>query len=253
MRKFIPIFFGLTILTGHLTAATLTIFGDRADTQVHKQGIHNGDPGQNGGQSGMNGGFDYSMVFVFHLPALALNEFVTAADFSFFVTASSSNYNIDLYGLAHRSLPDVLPSDWYTGTGDPDNILLQAGILPPSFTFTGRTSTSTLGDTALASFLNGQYAAGAVGGDYIFLRLSTNAINPINGNTHFFYAADQPHFLSGILGQQTLPTFQNQFGPQLDLTIEQIPEETSVPEPASASAVIVGVLFLLEIRRQRTR
>jgi hypothetical protein len=253
MRKFIPVFFGLTILTGRITAATFTIFGDRADTQVHKQGIFGPDPGQNQGQSGVNGGIDYSMVFVFQLPALAANEFIVDADFSFFIVGSASSYHTDLYGLAHRSLPDVLPSDWYTGTGDPNNTLIQAGLVPPSLTFSGRTSTSPLGDIALASFLNGQYASGAVGGHYIFLRLSTNATNPININTNFYYAADQPHFLAGVLGQDTLPRWRNEFGPKLDLTVEQIQEETSVPEPASVSAVIAGMAFLLVIRRQRVR
>lgn len=234
------------LLTGHATASVLTIYGDTADTKVHKNGIFTGDPGQNGGQSGFNGGFDYSMVFVLQLPVLSVNQTITSADFSFYNTASGSTFDTDLYGLSYRALPTVLASDWYTGTGDPNNTLIQAGIVPPSFSNQGRFSTSASGDAALLSFILAQYASGALGGEYVFLRLSTNAAQAVNLNVNFYYAADVAFFLAGVYGQSTLARWQNDFSPRLLLTIE----ETQTPEPCTLAAVALSLAALMVFRQR---
>jgi hypothetical protein len=164
MRKlFLLTSIGLTLLSEDAPAAQMTIYGDQADTEVYSAGIFPGDPGQNGGVSGFNGGFDYSMVFMFQLPVLTATQSITGADLSVYVTAAGSAFHTDLYGLAYRAQPTVLPSDWYTGTGDTSNTLIQAGFVPPSFTFSGRAGTSDAGASALLSFINAQYANGAVG------------------------------------------------------------------------------------------
>ena len=119
--------------------------------------------------------------------------------------------------------------------------------VPPSFTFTGRTRTSQTGNTALANFLNAQHAAGATGNDYVFLRLSTNATNPINVNTNFYYAADIAFFLANNFGQSTLPRWQEQYSPMLNVTIEQ----ATTPEPTTAATVILGVALVVIGRRTR--
>ena len=95
----------LLTLSEGASAALMTIYGDRADTQVYSAGIFSGDPSQNGGQSGFNGGFDYSMVFVFQLPVLTPGQSITAADFNVFIEALKSQLTIhlltaDTYGSA---------------------------------------------------------------------------------------------------------------------------------------------------------
>ncbi len=235
--------FSLAILSGQATAATMTIFGDRADTQVYSAGIFNGDPGQNGGQSGFNGGFDYSMVFVIQLPVLAPNQTITGADFSFYMTAGGSNFHTDLYGLAYRLQPTVLASDWYTGTGDTNNTLIEAGIVPPSFSDQGRKETSAAGDNALLNFILAQYASGAVGGEYIFLRLSTNATSFVNLNVNFYYGSDVAFFLEAST-TTPLAFWQDRYSPRLTLTLE----ETATPEPSTAMGLMLGV-GALAVRR----
>jgi len=230
--------------TGHATATVLTIYGDTADTQVHRNGIFASDPGQNGGQSGFNGGIDYSMVFALQLPVLSVNQTITNADFGFYNTASGSIFNTDLYGLSYRAQPTVLASDWYTGTGDPNNTLIQAGIVPPSFSNQGRFSTSPSGDAALLNFILAQYASGAQGGEYIFLRLSTNATQFVNLNVNFYYAADVAHFLAGVYGESTLARWQNDYSPRLLLNVE----ETQTPEPSTVLAVALSLAALRLIR-----
>lgn len=237
----------LLTLSEGVSASVMTIYGDRADSQVYSAGIFNGDPGQNGGQSGFNGGFDYSMVFVFQLPVLTPSQSITAADFDVYVTAAGSNFKTDLYGLSYRVQPTVLASDWYTGTGDPNNTLIQAGFVPPSFSFSGRTGTSDVGDTALLNFIKAQYANGAVGGEYIFLRLSTNATNFVNLNVNFYYAADVAYYLAAVSSTPDLGFWQARHAPRLQLTLA----DTTTPEPATAAAAVIGLAVLAALGRKR--
>jgi hypothetical protein len=249
MRIFLLASLSLTLLGANANAGAITVFGDLADSQVYSGGILSGDPGSIGGESGVNGGFDYSMVYVFQLPGLAFGQTVSTADFSFYDEASGSIYNTDLYGLTFRAASTVLASDWYTGTGDPNNTLIESAIVPPSFTFAGRLTTSTAADATLASYLNAQYTAGAVGGDFVFLRLSTDATNPQNNNVNFYYTADYPPFLaSGLPG--SLPIFEARFSPMLDLTLT---DPAAVPEPTTAAGVMCGLLLLAAARRYSTR
>ncbi|MBS1827872.1 MAG: hypothetical protein JST93_21365 [Acidobacteria bacterium] len=233
-------------LSEGVSAGVMTIYGDRADTQVFSAGIFNGDPGQNVGQSGFNGGFDYSMVFVFQLPVLGPGQSITAADFNVYVISAGSNFNTDLYGLSYRIQPTVLASDWYTGTGDANNTLLQAGFIPPSFSFSGRTETSDTGDAALLNFINAQYAAGAVGGEYIFLRLSTNASRFSNLNVNFYYASDVAYFLAAA-STPDLGFWQDRHAPRLRLTVA----DTATPEPSTAAFAVVGLTAAALLARRR--
>lgn len=139
-------------------------------------------------------------------------------------------------------------SDWYTGTGDPNNTLIQAGIVPPAAGSTGRLSTSDAGDGALLGYILAQYAAGATGGEYIFLRLSTNASNFVNLNTNFYYTADAAYFLASVHGQSTLGDWQDLYSPHLLLTLA----DTQAPEPGTLLAMGVG-LAALRMYRRRSR
>lgn len=231
-------------------AASIVIYGDVADSEVNSTGIFSYDPGSNGGQVGVNGGYDYSDVFVFQLPVLAPGQLITAADFSFYDTASSSTYNVDLYGLAYRMASTVLPSDWYSGPNDPQNTLIQGGIIPPSFNFSGRITTSTSADAALLAYLNAQYAAGAVGGNYVFLRLSNSVINGANTRVDFLYNADVANYLQSATGTP-LSYWQNLYSPRLDVTLSDV-NISAVPEPSSM-AFLAGGLGACVFLKRRSR
>ncbi len=144
-----------------------TIWGNTADSEVFSSGIFSYDPGSNGGQIGVNGGFDYSDVYVFQLPTLAAGQQIATADFTFYDSASGSIYNTDLYGLGFRASPTVLAPDWYSGPDDTHNMFLEGGIIPPSFTFSGLITTSSAADAALVTYLNSQYSRGFGGRQHI--------------------------------------------------------------------------------------
>ena len=234
-------------------AASIVIYGDVADSEVNSTGIFSYDPGSYGGQVGVNGGYDYSDVYVFQLPVLAPGQLITAADFSFSDEASSSNYNVDLYGLTYRSASTVLPSDWYSGPSDPHNTLIQAGIIPSSFSFSGRITSSNSADIALVNYLNAQYAAGAVGGNYVFLRLSNSVVNGNNLNVDFVDNADRAYFVENAFGGPSLAYWENIYSPRLDVTVSDV-NISSVPEPSSMALLAggLGVCVFLK-RRIRTK
>ncbi len=229
-------------------AANITLYGNTADSEVHYGGIWSYDPGQNGGMVGVNGGYDYSDVFVFQLPVLAPGQTITGSDFSFYDTASGSKYNVDLYGLGYRASPTVLASDWYSGPNDSQNALIQAGIIAPSYSFAGRITTSSGADLLLTNYLNSQYAAGG-GGNYVFLRLSNSVSGGDNLNVDFIYHADVAYYLDNAY-PGTLSYWQGLYSPRLDLTLGDAP--TSTPEP-STMAALAGGLGLCAALRKRYR
>ncbi len=151
-----------------------------------------------------------------------------------------------LYGLSYRIQPTVLASDWYTGTGDPHNTLIEAGFIPPSLSFFGRTGTSDAGDSALLNFIKAQYANGAVGGEYIFLRLSTNASRFVNLNVNFYYASDVAYFLAAA-STPDLGFWQDRHAPRLRLTVA----DTATPEPSTAAFAVVGLTAAALLARRR--
>jgi len=143
------------------------------------------------GRSGGGGGVDRSSILVFQLPDLGpASAPFTTATLTFNVdSVSSTPPGVDLYGLGKRSAPTLLASDYYgeTGTADPtDAVRIQTNILSSS---TGTGSKSSSASSALTTYLNAQYDNGNGIGEYVFLRLSTNA--PISGLLrHFVTSAD---------------------------------------------------------------
>jgi hypothetical protein len=232
-------------------AASIVIYGDVADSEVNSTGIFSYDPGSLQGEAGVNGGYDYSDVFVFQLPVLAPGQLITAADFSFYDNASSSKYNVDLYGLSYRSASTVLPSDWYSGPGDSQNTLLQAGIIPASYNFSGRITSSTGADAVLLAYLNAQYVAGAAGGNYVFLRLSSSVTNGDNLNVDFLYNADLAYYLQNAYPGSSLSYWENLYSPRLDLTLSDV-NVSAAPEPSSMALLAggLGVCVLFKRRSQ---
>lgn len=155
------------------------IYGGTGDTDVRSDGTvvaataNSLLPGGSGSPA-----LDRSSVYVFQLPDLGAvaAPFVTA-DFRFnFASLEGTPPNVDLYGLGRRNSPAVLAQDYYGGTTTVDTsdaTFLQHNILT-SGAATGLISTNTSGGTALASYLNSQYAGGAGVGESVFLRLSTD-------------------------------------------------------------------------------
>ena len=143
------------------------------------------------GRSGANGGFNRSTQFVFQLPNLGpVNDPFLEATLGFNVeSVSSTPPGVDLYGLGKRATGEVLPPDYYgeTAVVDPsDATLIQSNILTAT-TGTGFKNFNV--GSALAAYLNAQYEGGMGAGQYVFLRLSTNA--PISGLLrHFVTSAD---------------------------------------------------------------
>lgn len=241
--------FLLLIAAAQFPALPMTIYGDTADTVVSGVGLNPGFLNQNQLQNGQNGGgslgFNYSAVFVFQLPTLASNQTITSAEFSPYVLSAGSAPATDLYGLSYRIGPDVLASDWYSGPGDPSNTLIQASFVTLG-TPSGRIATSSAGNAALVNFLNAQYAAGAQGGNFVFLRLSTTSTGLINGNVNFYYAADIAPFLANAVPGTTLARWQEEYSPVLNLNIE----ETAAPEPATFLSIGLGLLAVGALRRR---
>ena len=118
-------------------------------------------------------------VMPFQLPDFgAVNNPFLSASFSCNISSYTGTPvgNADLYGLGRRASATVLTNDYWAGTSavDPtDATFLQGNLLlaPPA---TGIVASSVAGSTALANYLNAQYAGGAGAGQFVFLRLSTD-------------------------------------------------------------------------------
>jgi len=126
-------------------------------------------------------------VFPFRLPnfGAVTNPFLSASfTFNFISKNNTPAGNLDLYGLGRRADGIVLTNDYWTATNavDPtDATLLQDNILTGASTAYGLQTSLAGGNAALRAYLNAQYAGGAGAGQYVFLRLSTDA--PQTGGT----------------------------------------------------------------------
>ncbi|MDB4438360.1 autotransporter-associated beta strand repeat-containing protein [bacterium] len=151
------------------------------------------------GKSGAADGFDRAAVFVFQLPDLGVveNPFGGATlGLYLFQDTATADVNGDLYGLGRRFTPDVLLDDYFGREAGPDTTdatliqddYLTAGGAPVNSLVT----TSPSGSEALADYLNAQYEGGSGIGQYVFLRINTDAdttrrwnfrsVNGANGN-----------------------------------------------------------------------
>lgn len=135
---------------------------------------------------------DRSSVFVFQLPQFgAVATPFTSAVFKFHLASKNGTpKNADLYGLGRRASATVLASDYYGQTTTPDgsDATLVQGDLLTAITGNGIVSTGSTA-TALTQYLNTQYAGGAGAGQYVFLRLSTDAA-PGGTNRYNLTSAD---------------------------------------------------------------
>ena len=231
------------------TFQTFTITGDLADAEASSTNVGDGNGNVNAGSIVKNttilaGAFNTSLVspvFVFMLPTLELGETIVEANLDLSVLkfggvfpTGNVLFNGDLYGLGFRINPDVLGSDYFTGNADTSNAtLIQRDFLTDTnTTATAATiSTSAAADTALANYVQAQYAAGAIGGNYVFLRVSPD----------FQFA---PTGVTGERGYRITPADSSVAADRPEITL------VSVPEPTSAVLLITGVVACLARRRR---
>jgi hypothetical protein len=146
---------------------------------------------------------DYqSMVEAFALPYLAPGQTVTSASVSFYretqTPPTSPTYNLQLYALKRVSTTSAAPlvSDWYVGSKDTSNTLLDGTFITPA---TPAGSTSSYGGTALTSFINSQYANSAFSGmslsntRWVFFRLNADSSSQSGFNNYLLGSARNPN------------------------------------------------------------
>ena len=102
---------------------------------------------------------------------------ISTASFSahLYRIANSPGGNVDLYGLGYRSSSTVAGTDFYQGAFDDystDAWALQDNFATLSSADDTVLSSSSSGDSALATYLAAQYTAGAEGVDYVLLSLN---------------------------------------------------------------------------------
>ncbi len=142
-----------------------------------------------------------TMVDAFPLPYLAPGQQVTGATASFYLEQinASPSYNIQLYGLNRVSSTNPVPleSDWYEGTNDTANTLLDAKFVTPSST---QAQAATYSGANLVSFIQKQYANAAFSGmdmsktRYIFFRISPDGNGSAVGwNNYQFGSTRNPN------------------------------------------------------------
>lgn len=132
------------------------------------------------GGSGVGNPKDRATVFVFQLPDFGeeATPFNNARLEFTLESITNSPPGADLYALGRRASATVLISDYYgqNATADPtDAVRLQSNILTTASS-SGRILSNASGSSALCDYLNAQYDNGAGAGQYVFLRLSSNAV-----------------------------------------------------------------------------
>lgn len=127
----------------------------------------------------LNSSADQCYVIPFQLPTIPAGESITDVSFSYNVISYSNQptaTNIDFYGLNYSSTSSVdLINDYFVGTLDSGSTLLQDNILVGNLSEVGTQSTNASTNLNLVNYIDAQYLAGAVAGDYIFLRFSADA------------------------------------------------------------------------------
>lgn len=171
-------------------------------------------------------------VLPFALPTLPEGQMLSNASFTF--TSSTTvipNFNTDLYGLGFRTTSTVLTTDSFIGAFDTtDATLIQNDFVSTtsSLTINVAFSTNAVGGQALTAYLNAQYTAGAVGGNFVFLRLNPDTFTTSANNSYGVRTADGASTFFPVISFDVVP----------------------VPEPSTAVMLVMGAGFTL-LRRRR--
>ncbi len=158
------------------------------------------------GQSASTGaGFTTNAIIPFQLPVRPAGKLVVSANLNVNIAYIRHwiSSDIDLYGLPYSSVSTISPSDFYdqsfadpsgSVTGIQDAYIIRdiSGTEPlGTEIFTDRlVDSNAIGDAALVAYINAQYDAGAVAGDYVFLRLSVDAASGSVG-AHYYGISDE--------------------------------------------------------------
>ena len=229
---------GLVAIQSVGFAATVTENSDPADASVTSAGaiIHDTDYFGRIGEYFDPGTVSVVMPFLLSNPSGDTSVATASLRFQLY-TVMGVPADVDLYGLGVRSLPDVLISDFYSGTSDlTDATLLQQSILTSTTPIridpnTGFVTTSAPGEAALAAYLNDALAGGANTGKYAFLRFSyTLASAPPGDVAYNILTVD-----AGGSNERPLLTYTT----------------NNVPEPSAWAGLILGFGLLLVSRRRR--
>lgn len=137
---------------------------------------------------GRIGDVHYSAVLVFQISGISEGQQVTDASLSLQIQqvlgGVTPTHVVDLYGLDFRSSPSVLGSDFYEGPLDSSE---GASLIASSFYTLGGNKTPLISESALTDYINDQLAAGAREGDYLFFRISSNAV--LESTSHYVVSA----------------------------------------------------------------
>ncbi|WP_139957575.1 T9SS type A sorting domain-containing protein [Flavicella sediminum] len=151
------------------------------------------------GASAANGaGFTTSAIIPFKLPERPSGKSVTSASLKIHVNYGREwiTSNVDLYGLSYNAMSTIDPANHFDdaypdatlGVTAIEDDFFAKNVAPGNLDTPRFEETSTAGNTALAAYINAQYDAGAVAGDFIFLRL--NVDNPATTGAHYFGVDD---------------------------------------------------------------
>lgn len=152
-------------------------------------------PGQANIRVGGSGsGIDAAAVFPFELPVLQPGEVITGATLYLHLEyiSGSPTCVLDLYGLDYRSTSGVnAATDYFEGPYGTDTA---ATPIDDAFATIssqpGELVTDSTGFDNLVDYINAQYANGAQGGDFIFLRLNPSIADEGNFKYWVISSAD---------------------------------------------------------------
>ncbi len=219
-------------------------------------GINSGSPTELtlfvGGRDVNHDGNTASAILPFKLPARSIGEEVTSASLKVNVHYVKEwiTSNIDLYGLPYSSSNTIYAADHYddaytmsngTDTAIQNDFITRLGSETTGVAYTPdrEVNTSVSGNSALITYINSQYDAGASEGDYIFLRLNIDV--PINPSATSSLPTAASHYY-GISDETTgihAPTLSITIGSALSVTDELLNENTLLiyPNPSTNGQV----------------
>lgn len=191
-----------------------------------------GESALNVGKSGVGAGFDRAAIVMFLLPDLGMvADPFGSASFSAYINQRSISNAVggDLYGLPRRATSDPLLTDYFGRDAGPDPtagvVLIQDNFLTNTTTVNAQVTTSTAGNDALRDYLNAQYDGGNGIGEYVFLRINTDADTTQRWN---MFSAD------GASSDAETPQINYLVATDAvdTIRVESLPDGTGAPIPA---------------------
>ena len=155
---------------GVLKAETIPVDGDTADQEIYSDKSSPKWPGQLTSRIGAaKSTASGALVIPFMIPAISAGEIVSSASLTFNLVgiANSVIGNVDVFGLDYRTSSTVSVDDY-----DASATL----IMDNAMTSSTSSGTVTITESALVDYINDQISNGATTGDYVFLRLSPDAV-----------------------------------------------------------------------------